>query len=167
MLAAAIKKKTDRPVTAIIIVKMEAVSSLQPRDQANLEPPIMAEFPDSFAGHLMCCEPFTVPHSMEQQVGASCSAPEATTDGGGTDVNSLNSPSHLVPQAVTLHVEVLQQSCSSLSASVVRDYAVAELKRHPTAFGEFTLTEFDDPVLKEHVVSISVCDVPSSIQVYL
>ena len=50
---------------------------------------------------------------------------------------------------------------------MVREYAVAQLKYHPTAFGEFTLTEFDDPVLKEHVVSISVCDVPTAIQVML
>jgi hypothetical protein len=67
--------------------------------------------------------------------------------------------------APSLHVEVLQHSCSSLSASVVREYAVAQLKMQPTAFGEFTLSEFDDPVLKEHVVSIAVCDIPTSIQV--
>ena len=70
-------------------------------------------------------------------------------------------------QATPLHVEVLQHSCSSLSASVVREYAVAQLKRQPTAFGGFTMTEFEDPVLKEHVVSISLCDIPDSVQVYM
>ena len=48
---------------------------------------------------------------------------------------------------------------------MVREYAVAQLKMQPTAFGEFTLSDFEDPVLKEHVVSIAVCDIPSSIQV--
>ena len=125
------------------------VSSVQPDDCACMEPS-NTNFSDSLASHLTCCETFSSPHML-------------VPDPQPTSVSGSIPPE----QSPAIHVEVLQQSCSSLSASVVREYAVAQLKYHPTAFGEFTLTEFDDPVLKEHVVSISVCDVPTAIQVML
>lgn len=33
------------------------------------------------------------------------------------------------------------------------------------AFGDFVITEFNDPILQEHVVSVTVSDVPKDLQV--
>ena len=147
---------------------MEAISSLLPRtsDAASMEPPSEREYTDSLTSQLMCCESFTVPR-IEPLVEVRPVLPAGTDSNDSIDVADgvLTATGGHTYEQDSLHVEVLQHSCSSLSASVVRDYAVEQLKRQPTAFGEFTLSEFDDPVLKEHVVSISVCDVPCSVQV--
>lgn len=55
--------------------------------------------------------------------------------------------------------------CSATRASVLREQAKALLRRKGTAFGDFIVTEFEDPVLREHVVSLSVSDVPMDLQV--
>ena len=131
---------------------MEAVGSFQPMDGASTEP-LGPEFSDSPAGqHHSLCKTFTIPLS-----------PVATKQSQPVPLSAPASAAASRP--ATLHIEVLQHSFSSLSESVVREYAVAQLRHHPTAFGEFVLTEFDDPVLKEHVVSISVRDIPTSVRV--
>lgn len=155
---------------------MEAIGSVQPgeHDGASMEPPrstCSAAFSDNLAGHLMCRESFTdinMDHLdvRGQQHLSSCTS---TAISVSCSDNVTSYTNHLYgydqPTPSPLHVEVLQHSCSSLSAAVVREYTVAQLKRQPTAFGGFTMTEFEDPVLKEHVVSISVCDIPESVQV--
>lgn len=150
-----------------------AISSVQPTEEASLEPCTHTSYSECLATHLMCCETFTAA-APEPRILDSVSLPhlpDSITQCGVSLVSGSTMAHHLYHQTQepppSLHVEVLQHSCSSLSASVVREYAVAQLKMQPTAFGEFTLSEFDDPVLKEHVVSIAVCDVPSSIQVNL
>ena len=149
-----------------------AISSVQPSEGASLEPCTHTSYSECLASHLMCCETFTaVPEPrMLDSVALPHVPPDPLTQCGVPPVVSGSTMAHHLYHQTqepppSLHVEVLQHSCSSLSASVVREYAVAQLKMQPTAFGEFTLSEFDDPVLKEHVVSIAVCDIPSSIQV--
>lgn len=129
---------------------MEAVGSFQPMERASTEP-LGPEFSDSPAGHHhSLCKTFTIPLS-----------PVATKQSQSVPLSTPVAAS----RPTTLHVEVLQRSFSSLSESVVREYAMGQLSQHPTAFGEFVMTEFDDPVLKEHVVSISVRDIPTSVRV--
>lgn len=165
-----------------------AISSVQPSEGASLEPSCThTSYSECLASHLMCCETFTGAVTPEPRIldsvalSSQCSAlstipppPDHLTQCGGSVGVPPIMAHHLYGHhtaeprgagAPSLHVEVLQHSCSSLSASVAREYAVAQLKMQPTAFGEFTLSDFDDPVLKEHVVSIAVCDLPTSIQV--
>ena len=136
-----------------------------------MEPCTHTSYTECLASHLMCCETFTAPCGTQILNTVAMPDPLASVQCAPSIVSGSTMTHHLYHHAQTqqpphsLHVEVLQHSCSSLSASVVREYAIAQLKTQPTAFGEFTLTEFDDPVLKEHVVSIAVCDIPSSIQV--
>ena len=155
---------------------MEAIGSVvQPSELecARMEPPrstCSAAFSDSLPGHLMCCESFTEANmdSLDvrgQQHLSTCTSTAISVSSSDTTTYSNHLYGYDQPAASPLHVEVLQHSCSSLSAAVVREYVVAQLKRQPTAFGGFTMTEFEDPVLKEHVVSISVCDIPDSVQV--
>ena len=54
---------------------------------------------------------------------------------------------------------------STLRAKVLKEHAKALLKKKGTTFGDFILTEFEDPVLREHVISISVTDIPKEVQV--
>lgn len=39
------------------------------------------------------------------------------------------------------------------------------LRKQGTTFGDFIITEFEDPILKEHAVSVSVSDIPNNLQV--
>ena len=39
------------------------------------------------------------------------------------------------------------------------------LRKQGTIFGDFIITEFEDPILKEHTVSVSVSDIPNNLQV--
>lgn len=55
--------------------------------------------------------------------------------------------------------------CSTLRASVVREHTKSVLRKQGTASGDFIITEFEDPILKEHVISISVSDIPRDLQV--
>lgn len=168
-----------------------AISSVQPSEGASLEPSCThTSYSECLASHLMCCETFTGAVTPEPRIldsvalSSQCGAlptilppPDHLTQCGGSvgvppimahhlyGHHTVAEPRGHGAGAPSLHVEVLQHSCSSLSISVIREYAVAQLKMQPTAFGEFTLSDFDDPVLKENVISISVCDIPTSIQV--
>ena len=39
------------------------------------------------------------------------------------------------------------------------------LRKQGTTFGDFIITDFEDPILKEHTVSVSVSDIPNNLQV--
>ena len=45
-----------------------------------------------------------------------------------------------------------------MSASALQQHAAAFLSRVGTTYGDVVLTDFDDPVLQEHVDSIALCD---------
>lgn len=47
---------------------------------------------------------------------------------------------------------------STVGASTLQQHAAAFLSRVGTTYGDAVLTEFDDPVLQEHVDSIALCD---------
>ena len=65
------------------------------------------------------------------------------------------------PQHTSLHIEVCQAPCSTLRMSQIRDIVRDYLKELGSVIGELEETEFDDPVLKEHVLSILMTDVPN------
>ena len=50
---------------------------------------------------------------------------------------------------------------STAKSSSIKDRVLELFKHHQSCYGEFILTEFDDPFLKEHVVSVSVGDTES------
>ncbi len=56
-------------------------------------------------------------------------------------------------------------TCSTLHPAVVRDHTKALLRKQGTIFGDFIVTEFDDPLLQEHVISVSVSDIPRELAV--
>ncbi|XP_046572427.1 pachytene checkpoint protein 2 homolog [Haliotis rubra] len=56
------------------------------------------------------------------------------------------------------HVEVHQNPCSTARVSLVQEHVLAALRKQKVAYGDFTVTEFDDAFLTEHVKSISLCD---------
>ena len=155
-----------------------AMSSVQPSEGVSMESCTHTSYSQCMASHLMCSETFTAAHAETRGMFTDSASTVHVPDSLAQCAPLVSASSimahhlyhhhhHQTQEAPpSVHVEVLQHSCSSLSAAVVREYAVAQLKMQPTAFGEFTLSEFEDPVLKEHVVSISVCDIPSSIQVY-
>ena len=39
------------------------------------------------------------------------------------------------------------------------------LRKQGTTFGDFIITDFEDPILKEHTVSVSVSDITNNLQV--
>lgn len=45
-----------------------------------------------------------------------------------------------------------------MGASALQQHAASFLSRVGTTYGDIVLTEFDDPVLQEHVDSIALCD---------
>jgi hypothetical protein len=73
---------------------------------------------------------------------------------------ALGELSAALPKAVQpfIHVEVCQKSCSTARASVVGQHATRFLSRMGTTYGDAVLKEFDDPLLKEHVDSISLSE---------
>lgn len=54
---------------------------------------------------------------------------------------------------------------STLRAVVLTEHVKALLRKQGTVFGDFIVTEFEDPILKEHAVSVSVSDIPKNLQV--
>ncbi len=56
--------------------------------------------------------------------------------------------------------------CSTLAPSVVRDHTKALLKKQGAVFGDFIVTDFDNLLLREHVISISVSDIPKELRVF-
>lgn len=65
----------------------------------------------------------------------------------------------------TLHVEVCQHSSSSMRGAKLKELVRDKLLERGTAFSDLVLLEFDDPILKEHVLSISITDTPSELKV--
>lgn len=65
----------------------------------------------------------------------------------------------------TLHVEVCQRAESTLPCSRLKELVLSMLRQRGTAFGELFLLEFDDPVMKEHIQSVSISDIPYQLKV--
>ena len=87
-------------------------------------------------------------------------------------------------QSACLHADVCQNQCryftvfinlltqlsvySTLRQAILKEHVKAMLMkniRQGLAFGDFVLTEFSDPILQEHVVSVTVSDMPKDLQV--
>lgn len=64
-----------------------------------------------------------------------------------------------------LHVEVCQHAHSSMRGSKLRDMVLELLAEKGTAFSQLIITEFDDPILKEHLVSVAITDTPAELTV--
>ena len=56
---------------------------------------------------------------------------------------------------------------STLRAVVLTEHVKALLRKQGTVFGDFIVTEFEDPILKDHAVSVSVSDIPKNLPVRL
>ena len=54
---------------------------------------------------------------------------------------------------------------STLRPCLLRDSAVALLKRRGSTFGDLNLVQFDDPLLEEHAQFLAVVDIPSHVSV--
>ena len=52
-----------------------------------------------------------------------------------------------------------------MPSSVIRSHVEELLLLKGAVFGEFVVTEFSDPILQEHVLSVSVNDIPPELQV--
>ena len=65
----------------------------------------------------------------------------------------------------TLHVEVCQHGNSSMRQAKLKELVMDMLLERGTAFSELVLMEFDEPTLKDHVLSISITDTPSELKV--
>ena len=52
-----------------------------------------------------------------------------------------------------------------MQPSLLRERALAVLERRGSTFGDLTLTQFDDPLLAEHAVYLSVVDIPKHVSV--
>ena len=123
---------------------MQAASMYMPGGSASLEPNPMT-YRD-----LTCSEVLTEPEFVQIRA----------------ERLSQNNPMTCSTQQL-IHVEVCQHPNSTMRASLVREYATARLKLQRTAFsGGFVLTDFEDSVLQEHVLSISVSDTPKGLMVH-
>lgn len=56
-------------------------------------------------------------------------------------------------------------SSSTMRAAMLTERVKILLRKQGTTFGDFIITEFEDPILKEHTVSVSVSDIPNNLQV--
>ena len=52
-----------------------------------------------------------------------------------------------------------------MRAAMLTERVKILLRKQGTTFGDFIITEFEDPILKEHTVSVSVSDIPNNLQV--
>lgn len=52
-----------------------------------------------------------------------------------------------------------------MRAAMLTERVKILLRKQGTTFGDFIITEFEDPILKEHAVSVSVSDIPNNLQV--
>lgn len=64
-----------------------------------------------------------------------------------------------------LHVEVCQHAHSSMRGSKLKDMVLKLLAERGTAFSQLIIAEFDDPILKEHLVSVAITDTPAELTV--
>jgi len=69
------------------------------------------------------------------------------------------------PSLCTLHVEVCQRPDSTLRCTRLKELVLSMLRQRGTAFGELLLQDFEDPVVKEHVQSVAITDVPQELKV--
>jgi hypothetical protein len=53
------------------------------------------------------------------------------------------------------------------SSSLVENSVKKVLFEKGSVFGEFTITEFADPFLQEHILSVSLYDIPTDVKVCL
>ena len=63
-------------------------------------------------------------------------------------------------------MEVCQLAESTVCCSMLKELVLSMLRQRGTAFGELFLQEFEDPVMKEHIQSVSISDVPCQLKVY-
>ena len=54
---------------------------------------------------------------------------------------------------------------STLRPCLLRERAVAVLERRGSTFSDLTLTQFDDPLLTEHIMFLAVADIPRHVSV--
>ena len=54
---------------------------------------------------------------------------------------------------------------STLRPCLLRERAVAVLERRGSTFSDLTLTQFDDPLLTEHIMFLAVVDIPRHVSV--
>ena len=87
-----------------------------------------------------------------------------TAECGGTSP-SLPTPSGGDHRRPVLHVEVCQRAHSSMGDTKLKDLVLELLAEKGTAFSQLIMEEFEDPVLKEHVLSVSITDTPSDLKV--
>lgn len=81
---------------------------------------------------------------------------------------ALPMPSGGGPDAVSkpvLHVEVCQRAHSSMGDTRLKELVLELLAEKGTAFSQLIMEEFEDPVLQEHVLSVSITDTPSELKV--
>lgn len=52
-----------------------------------------------------------------------------------------------------------------MRAAMLTERVKILLRKQGTTFGDFIITDFEDPILKEHTVSVSVSDIPNNLQV--
>ena len=64
-----------------------------------------------------------------------------------------------------LHVEVCQRAHSSMGDTKLKEMVLELLAEKGTAFSQLIMEEFEDPVLKEHVLSVSITDTPRELKV--
>lgn len=64
-----------------------------------------------------------------------------------------------------LHVEVCQRAHSSMGDTRLKELVLELLAEKGTAFSQLIMDEFEDPVLQEHVLSVSITDTPSELKV--
>ncbi|XP_048773297.2 pachytene checkpoint protein 2 homolog [Ostrea edulis] len=77
---------------------------------------------------------------------------------GDISVNGLGS---VLPKGDTeekYHVEICLKPTSLAESYSTKQHVLALLERHRVAYGDLTLTSFDDVFLQENVKSISLCD---------
>ncbi|KAL5020851.1 hypothetical protein ScPMuIL_000006 [Solemya velum] len=56
------------------------------------------------------------------------------------------------------HIDICLNPVSTARPSVVKDHVLALLHKNKYAFGDFIVTEFEEPFLQDHVISVSLSD---------
>lgn len=54
-----------------------------------------------------------------------------------------------------------------MSSSILKTHVRELLLQKGAVFGDFIMTEFSDPILQEHILSVSITDTPPELQVHL
>ncbi|XP_076470608.1 pachytene checkpoint protein 2 homolog [Babylonia areolata] len=61
-------------------------------------------------------------------------------------------------ETAVYHIEVLKKPLSVIGDSVIKDRVGQLIHRHKCVYGDFTITEFDDQLLSDNVLSVSLSD---------